>query len=179
MRYTRCNTVILMAAAAWLTSSFSSCIVCGFDSYMVLFKCPQSKIAPPPSPPERGIFYIRIYEYTNQIRCNIVTLMAATAWLMLSFSSCIVCRFDSYTVLFKCRPDKGSISLRYIRYTSTRLDVRSCVLMSSCVLMKEATTFNIFYDGISFQHLATVLISVFTLCYRPGLLFRGPSCIFV
>ena len=25
-----------------------------------------------------------------------------------------------------------------------------------------------------FQHLATVLISVFTLCYGPGLLFRGP-----
>jgi len=29
-----------MAAAAWLMS-FSSCIVCGFDSYIVLFKCPQ------------------------------------------------------------------------------------------------------------------------------------------
>jgi hypothetical protein len=33
---------------------------------------------------------------------------------------------------------------------------------------------NIFYDGILFQHLVTVLISVFTLCYGPGLLFRGP-----
>jgi hypothetical protein len=29
-----------------------------------------------------------------------VILMAATAWLMLSFSSCIVCGFNSYTVLF-------------------------------------------------------------------------------
>ena len=57
----------------------------------------------------------------------------------------------------------------YIGYTSTRLH------MHSCVLMQKATTFNIFYDGISFQHLATVLISVFTLCYGPGLLFRGPS----
>jgi len=28
----------------------------------------------------------------------------------------------------------------------------------------------------SFQHLATVLISVFTLCYGPRLLFRGPFC---
>ena len=28
--------------------------------------------------------------------------MAAAAWQMLSFSSCIVCGFDSYTVLFKC-----------------------------------------------------------------------------
>jgi hypothetical protein len=30
---------------------------------------------------------------------------------------------------------------------------------------------------LSFKHLATVLISVFTLCYGPGLLFRGPFCI--
>ena len=30
-------------------------------------------------------------------RCNKVILMAATAWLMLSFSSCIVCGFVSYT----------------------------------------------------------------------------------
>ena len=37
LRYTRCNTVILMAATAWLMS-FSSCIGCGFDSYTVLFK---------------------------------------------------------------------------------------------------------------------------------------------
>ena len=32
LRYTRCNIVILMAATAWLMLSFSSCIVCGFDS---------------------------------------------------------------------------------------------------------------------------------------------------
>jgi hypothetical protein len=64
-----------------------------------------------------------------------------------------------------------SKSLCYIGYTSTWLDV------CSCVLMQEATTFSIFYDGISFQYLATVLISVFTLCYRPRLLFRGPPCI--
>ena len=43
--------------------------------------------------------------------------------------------------------------------------------------MQEATTFNIFYDDISFHHLATALISVFTLYYGPGLLFRGPLCI--
>ena len=42
--------------------------------------------------------------------------------------------------------------------------------------MQEATTFNIFYDGIFFQDLATVLIYVFTLRYGPGLLFRGPLC---
>ena len=43
--------------------------------------------------------------------------------------------------------------------------------------MQEATTFNNFYDGISFQHLATLLLSVSTLCYGPGLLFGGPLCI--
>jgi len=41
LRYTRCNIVILMVASAWLMLSFSSCIVCGFDSYTVLFKCSQ------------------------------------------------------------------------------------------------------------------------------------------
>jgi len=49
--------------------------------------------------------------------CNIVILMDATAWLMLSFSSCIVWGFDSYTVLFKC--PQPSQSLCYIRYTTT------------------------------------------------------------
>jgi hypothetical protein len=52
-----------------------------------------------------------------------------------------------------------------------------CVDVHSCVLMEEATTFSIFYDGLSFQYLATVLISVFTLCCGPGLVFRGPPCI--
>ena len=41
LRYTRCNVVILMAATAWLMMSFSSCIVCGFDSYTVHFKGAQ------------------------------------------------------------------------------------------------------------------------------------------
>jgi len=39
LRYTRCNIVILKAVTAWLMSS-SSCIVCGFDSYIALFKYP-------------------------------------------------------------------------------------------------------------------------------------------
>jgi len=30
LRYTGCNIAILMAAAAWLMLSFSSCIMCGF-----------------------------------------------------------------------------------------------------------------------------------------------------
>jgi len=79
---------------------------------------------------------VTMYRYT---RCNIVILMAATVWLMLSFSSCIVCGFDSYTVLFKC-PQRNwsttsatqlqpSKSLCYIGYTWTWLDVRSCLLM--------------------------------------------------
>ena len=48
LRYTQCNIAILMAATAWLMLSFSSCIVCGFDLYRVLFKCPQRKLPPPP-----------------------------------------------------------------------------------------------------------------------------------
>jgi len=43
LRYTRCNIEILMTATTWLLLSFSFCIVCGFDSYTVLFKCPQRK----------------------------------------------------------------------------------------------------------------------------------------
>ena len=46
LRFTRCNIVILMAATAWVVLSFSSCILCGFDSYTVLFKCPQRKSSP-------------------------------------------------------------------------------------------------------------------------------------
>ena len=51
-----------------------------------------------------------------------VILMAATAWLMLSFSSCAVCGFDSYTVQFRCpqRKLQPSKSLSYITYTSTQ-----------------------------------------------------------
>ena len=41
LRFTRCNIVILMAAAAWLMLSFSYCIVCGLDSFTVLFKRPH------------------------------------------------------------------------------------------------------------------------------------------
>jgi len=43
LRHSRYNIVILMAVTAWLVLSFISCVVCGFDSYTVLFKCPQIK----------------------------------------------------------------------------------------------------------------------------------------
>jgi hypothetical protein len=52
-----------------------------------------------------------------------------------------------------------------------------CIDVRSCVLMQEATTFTIFYYGLSFQHLATVLIAVFTLYCGPRLPFRGLLCI--
>ena len=55
-----------------------------------------------------------------------------------------------------------------------------CILrrvFEQSVNCRAVTTFNIYYDGLSFQHLATVLIPVFTLCYAPGLLLRGPLCI--
>jgi len=41
LRYTRSNIVILMAATAWLMLSFSSCIVCGFDSYTYFSSVPK------------------------------------------------------------------------------------------------------------------------------------------
>ena len=125
-------------------------------------------------------------------RCNMVILMAATAWLMLSFSSASCAdliripyfslgTLGTYGIRIKSAHDTNrrttsakqlqpSKALRYMGYTSTWLDVRSCVMM------QEATTFNIYY-GISFQDLAIVIISVFTLCYGLGLLFRGPFCI--
>jgi len=34
--------------------------------------------------------------------CNLVIMMSATEWLVLCYSSCIVCGFDSCTELFKC-----------------------------------------------------------------------------
>ena len=117
-------------------------------------------------------------------RCNIVILMAATSWLMLSFSSCIVCGFDSYTVLFTENFSGDTWKVRYTnqfrtryrnwRTTSATQLQPSKSLCYSCVLMQEATTCNIFDDGVSFQLLATVLISVFTPCCGPGLLFRSP-----
>ena len=53
LRYNRCNIMILMAATAWLMLSFSSCTVCGFDSYSVHFKCPQRKFLPHESDPHK------------------------------------------------------------------------------------------------------------------------------
>jgi len=47
LRYTQSSIVLLMAAAGWLMLSLRSCIVCGFDSYTVLFKCLQRKFLPP------------------------------------------------------------------------------------------------------------------------------------
>jgi len=97
-------------------------------------KCPQRKSSPPPGV-GGGIFSGNTWKvrYTNQIRTRYRN------W-----------RTTSATQL---QPSK---SLRYIGYTATWLDVRSCVLM------QEVTTCNIFCDGICVQHLAVVLISVLT-----------------
>jgi len=92
LRYTRCNVVILVAAAAWLMS-FSSCIVRRCGSYTVLIRCPHRKFS-------ADTWKVR---YTNQIRK----------------------RYRNWrTSATQLQPSK---SLRYIRYTSTRLDVRSCI----------------------------------------------------
>jgi len=58
-----------MAATAWMKMSFSFCIVYGFDSYTVLFKCPQRKFFHPTSP--RGESFSGNtwkLRYTNHIR---------------------------------------------------------------------------------------------------------------
>jgi hypothetical protein len=97
-----------------------------------------------------------------------VTIFSGGTWKV-QYTNKIHTRYRNWrtTSAKHLQPSK---SLCYIGYTSTWLDVRSCVLM------QEATTFNI-YDGISFQDLATVLMSEFMLSYGPGLLFNGPLCI--
>jgi len=78
LRYNRCNTVILMAATAWLMS-FSSCIGCGFDSYTALFKCLQRN---PPPPGGKGRNFSGDtwkVQYTNQIRTRYKNWRTTTA----------------------------------------------------------------------------------------------------
>jgi len=81
LRYTRCNIVILMAATAWLMLSFGSCIVCGFDSHTVLFKCPQKKFLP------RGHLKSTVYESNpptiQELKDNIRHAVAAIKSTML------------------------------------------------------------------------------------------------
>jgi hypothetical protein len=120
-------------------------------------------------------------------RCNVVILMAATAWLILSFISCIVCGFDSYTVLFSGENTVYESNLHTIQEMK---DISHAVAAINITLLHRVylnmirraqlcidAGGNHFDDGISFQHLATVLISVFTLCYVVGLLLGGPFCI--
>jgi len=137
-----------MAATECLMFCFRSRIVCGFDSYTVLFKCPRENLSSLTGDGKKENFLWDTWkvQYTNEIRTRYMN------W--------------STTSVTQLQPSQSPC---YIRYTSTRLDVRSCVLM------QEATIFSIFYDGISFHHFYTVLISVFILCYGSGLLFRGPS----
>jgi len=81
LRYTRCNVVILMAVTARLMLSFSSWIVCGFDYYTVLFKCPQRKFLP------RGYLKSTVYESNphtiQELKDNISHAVAAIKITML------------------------------------------------------------------------------------------------
>ena len=130
-------------------------------------------------------------------RCNVVILVATTEWLGLSLGASIVCGFDSYTVLLKWTQRKFEaygIPIKSVHDTGTEgqdqplscshqihhvtssipQHDQTCTAVYWC---RRQPFSNIFYDGISFQHLATVLISLFMLCYGLGILFRGPSCI--
>ena len=75
LRYTRCNIVILTAAAAWLMFSFGSCMECGFDSYAVIFKCPQRKFSELKDNTSHAVAAIRITMlhrvYLNMVRARL------------------------------------------------------------------------------------------------------------
>ena len=71
-RCTRCNIVIMVAATAWLMLSFRSCMVCGFDSYTVLFKCPQRKFPPPRLGGGSGEFMLHRL-YLNMVTARLLT----------------------------------------------------------------------------------------------------------
>ena len=139
LRFTGCNTVILMAATAWLMLSFSSCIVCGFDSYTVLFKCPQRKFSLPRGGREN--FHESNPHTIQELKDNISHAVTAI----------------SITVLHR-------VYRNMIRRAQLCIDAEGNHL-------QHRLWWHIF------QHLATVLISVFTLRYGPGLLFRGPLCV--
>ena len=160
LRYNRCNIVILMAATAWLMLSFSSCIwKVRYTNQIRTRYRNWSTTSATQLQPSKSLRYIG---YTS-------TWWQHDCWLK-RYTNQIRTRYRNWrtTSATQLHP---SNSLRYIGYTQTWSDVRSCVLM------QEATTWNAFYDGISFQNLVTVLISVFTLCHGPRLLFRGPYCI--
>ena len=86
LRYTRCNIAILMAATMWLMFYFSSCIVCGFESYIVLLQASPDKISYPTPQREVGNFMkdishavaaIKIIvlhrHYTNMVTARLLT----------------------------------------------------------------------------------------------------------
>jgi hypothetical protein len=73
LSHTACKTVVFMAATAWLMS-FSSCIVCGFDSYTALSKCPQRKLSHVARSGECGghrfLLTVRSSQKTSWTRCR-------------------------------------------------------------------------------------------------------------
>ena len=109
-------------------------------------------------------------------RCNIVIFMAASAWLM-SFSSCIVCGFDSYWK---------------VRYTNQiRTQYRNWRTGSTTELQPSKSLFYIGYTSIWWQHYCWLTVETLCAVYEyiltpernhkdtckteGGLLFRGPS----
>jgi len=71
------------------------------------------------------------------------------------------------TSVTQLQPSK---SLCYIGYTSTRLDV------SSCVLMQEATTCSIFYDIIAFHAFGYCInFCIYAMLRTPGYFFLAHS----
>jgi len=127
-----------------------------------------------------------MFRYT---RCTIVIMMAATAWLML-------------TVLFKC--PQGTFLWGHLKSTVYESNPHTIQELkdniSHAVAAIKITMLHPVYlnmirhaqlcvdaGGNHFQASSMTLyplsiwllyFSVFTLCYEPGLLFRGPLCSF-
>jgi len=109
-------------------------------------------------------------------RCNIVILMAATVWLMLSFSSYIACGFDSYTVLFKFPQRNVSGDTLKVWYTNqirTRYRKWSHAVAAIKITMLHPVYLNMIRfaqlctdaGGNNFQHLLWwYIISTFGYC---------------
>jgi hypothetical protein len=101
---------------------------------------------------------------------------------------CILCRVSEQLVCILRRVSEQLVCILRRVFEQLVCILRRVFEQLVCILRRvfeqlvnsrAVITFNTFYDVISFQNLATLLISVFTLCYGPGLLFPVPPCIFL
>ena len=124
-------------------------------------------------------------------RCDIVILMAATAWWCCPsvpvscadlirvpyFSSVpreiLIYELNQHSI--QELKDNISHAVTAISITVLHPVYRNMIRRAQLCIDAEGNHLQHRLWWHIFLHLATVLISVFTLCYGPGLLFRGPS----